>query len=410
MNTLIGGVILLILAGINSRVGGSFWYPPALFAALWSVVLLALACSADAFFPISGGTLGVYVLGACAMSVGGAVALFVSAEMWPVQPTRRQWTCRRSVLTGSLILLTALLPLLWYRITQLSAVSGAGSFWVGVRLQTARADVGVGIFEYPILLSTITAWVTFLEHRYRRTSRAQAVMAIALSLAYHLATASRLGALVLIAGLVGIALLHSGHILKPILAGCLAGVAVFVTVALALNKATDSSNREATTASLARSFQLYTLGGVVAFDNVVAGMAPPNSPGRTFRVLYVLANAAGYDVQVPELTSQYAYTPTPTNVYTMYYPYFTDFGPTGVAVLLSFLGWLFTRVYLGARRGCLPFIVGYGLVFSYIVLSAADEYVFSLVSMNVWILLFVFVLYKHTPVALAPQVMDAIDS
>src|ERR1700720_4006297 len=75
MNAIIGAVCLAVLSGINYRVSGSFRYPPALFAGWWALLLAALASSGKSFYPISGSTIAIYIIGPCAMSLGGVIGL-----------------------------------------------------------------------------------------------------------------------------------------------------------------------------------------------------------------------------------------------------------------------------------------------------------------------------------------------
>jgi oligosaccharide repeat unit polymerase len=399
-NSLIGAVILAILGWVNLCFGGNVRYPPALFSFWWAVLLAALWCSRDAFLPISGSTLAIYILGPCAMTVGGLIAVVWSARASGDTFKARKWECREGLLTASTVLLALAFPALWYRIGELSAMSGVRDFWVGVRLQTMhpdRAGDTLGIFEYLIFFSTMLALAAFENSQVRNRGSLRALAAVVLSLLYHLVTASRLGALMLIAGLVGIALLHKRRMATPLLSGAVAVIPVFVTVAVALNKGTErGGDIQSNTVSLARSFQLYALGGLVAFDAAAEGKIAPDNHGRTYRSLYAVARAAGYDIDVPALPSEYTYTPTPTNVYTMYYPYLVDFGRMGVVVLLGGFGALFSYVYFAARSVAGPFTVAYALMFAYLLLSSADEYVFSLASMNCQALLYLLLLYRRS--------------
>src|SRR5437868_964940 len=199
MNALIGAVCLAVLSIINCCVGGSVRYPPALFAGWWSLLLIALACSGKTFLPISLFTLVIYIIGPCAMSLGGLVALLSGGRRVSAR-SPGHWECRGRILTASLVLLIVLLPALWSRIQQLSAASGVRNFWIGVRLQTMQSDNTLGVFDDLIFFSTITACVAFLEQQRRGVGRLRAVVAIILGVLYHLATASRLGALILIGG------------------------------------------------------------------------------------------------------------------------------------------------------------------------------------------------------------------
>ena len=400
MSALIGAVCLAILAVINVRVSGSLRYPPALFAGWWALLLAGLACSGDAFFPISARTLAVYIFGPCVMSLGGAAALFSSGRRIPGQAPRKSWECRQGLLTGAVVLLAALFPALWYRIRDIGAASGVRDFWVGVRLQTMQegsAGASLGVFDYLIFFSTVVALVAVQDCLRRRTGRLRATAAVMLGLAWHLVTASRLGALVLIAGVVGIALVESRSVVRPLAAGALAAAMVFAAVALALNKGGGPGGSVSDRAgALTRSFQLYALGGLVAFQSALEGSTiPAGSEGRTYRVLFVAARAAGRDVELPQLVSQYANTPSPTNVYTFYYPYLTDFGKLGMALPVFVAGWLFSWIYMGAARGAGLFVAAYGIVFGYIVLSSADEYLFSLLSMNCQAVVHLLLLYRR---------------
>src|SRR5438105_2491682 len=109
MNALIGAVCLAVLSIINCCVGGSVRYPPALFAGWWSLLLVALACSGKTFLPLSSFTLVIYIIGPCAMSLGGLVVLVSWGRSFS-GGCRGSWECRSRVLTAALVLLTMLLP------------------------------------------------------------------------------------------------------------------------------------------------------------------------------------------------------------------------------------------------------------------------------------------------------------
>jgi oligosaccharide repeat unit polymerase len=399
-NSLLGALALAMLGWVNFWFGGSVRYPPALFSFWWALLLAALWCSGDAFLPISASTVAIYMLGPCAMTAGGVIAAVWSGRESGHTFKVRKWECREGVLTTSTVLLAFAFPVFWYRIGELSAMSGVRDFWVGVRLQTMHPDRSgntLGIFEYLIFFSTMLALAAFENSQVRNRGWLRALAAVILSLLYHLVTASRLGALMLIAGLVGIAVLHNRRIVTPLLIGAVAVIPVFVSVAVALNKGTErGGDIQSNTVSLARSFQLYALGGLVAFDAAADGRIAQENRGRTYRSLYTVVRAAGYDIDVPALPSEYTYTPTPTNVYTLYYPYLLDFGRMGVVILLCGFGALFSHVYFSARSAAGPFTVAYALMFAYVLLSSADEYLFSLASMNCQAALYLLLLYRRS--------------
>lgn len=405
-NSVAGAVLLAILGWVNYRVSGTLRYPAALFSCWWSLVLLAVGVSGNAFYPISEATLAVYIIGPLAMSAGGLMVLALNSReaKGPVVA----WECRDGLLTAAIVILALAFPMLWWRISELSASSGVRDFWVGVRYQTMRperAGNSMGLYQYLIFFSTIGALVAFEDAQRRKRHAGRAAVAVMMSLTYHLVTASRLGALIVTAGLAGIALLHSRRIVMTVLASGLAAAFVFTSVALALKKSGGGGgDLVAEVGAVAQSFRLYALGGVVAFDNVVEGRTVSNAEGRTYRVVYAAARALGYEVDVPPLVSQYSDTPVQTNVYTIYYPYLVDWGKAGVAVLFFGFGALFGSVFLQARNAPGPFSVVYGLVFAYLLLSSADEYFFSLLSMNLQAVGYLLLLYRRG----RPKVLNAV--
>ena len=90
----------------------------------------------------------------------------------------------------------------------------------------------------------------------------------------------------------------------------------------------------------------------------------PIDTGLTFRFFAVLANVFGANIHVPQFSRPETDTPIPTNVYTIYFPYYSDFGILGVMVIMLTLGGMATLVYLAARRGHPPSVILYGLLLS----------------------------------------------
>ena len=75
--TFLVGILLAILAWLNRKVGGTFLYPPAIFAAVWAALLLLLAASGATFNPLSYEVLAFYLGAAVAFSIGGLLGLSI---------------------------------------------------------------------------------------------------------------------------------------------------------------------------------------------------------------------------------------------------------------------------------------------------------------------------------------------
>src|SRR5207247_643534 len=72
-----------------------------------------------------------------------------------------------------------------------------------------------------------------------------------------------------------------------------------------------------------------------------------------------------------------------TNVYSIYFAYYPDYGLAGASIIMLVLGAILTRVYQKAIRGNPRALVLYASVFSGILLSGFSEY--FLLTINFWV-------------------------
>lgn len=387
-----GAILLAALAAINRCIAGSWLYPPALYSAYWSGLLFALYASGDAFYPISLTTVMLLFLGKLAFSLGGLLVLFsLGRRSWSrlPNPDPRRKIIVRHILDTGLLLLLAALPFYWALLQNASEKSGMDDFWVGVRYQTADATDGneFGLFARVRYFSTVLALIALNEFDGKR-QRWRPVALILVSMIYLVFSMGRFDAVMLIFSLLGVYWIRSNRInaRSALLVGVLVLV-LFVTVGVVLEKggsttATFSENL----LLMYQNIQLYALGGIVAFDRYVAGVVPIET-GLTFRFFTALAKVFNANIHVPSLTQAWTNTPTPTNVYTDYFPYYSDFGSLGVMVIMFALGGTATLVYLAARRGHPLSVILYGHLFACLFLTNFS-YPF-LTSLSTWLQLIV---------------------
>ncbi len=79
-------VAFLALTLANRVIGRSMLYPPAVFTAAWTGYLSWLALLGDRFFPLSAETLGIFLAGAVALSLGGLATSLLKRQGRPVSP------------------------------------------------------------------------------------------------------------------------------------------------------------------------------------------------------------------------------------------------------------------------------------------------------------------------------------
>jgi oligosaccharide repeat unit polymerase len=225
-----------------------------------------------------------------------------------------------------------------------------------------------------IPIYTIFALVAYFEHDGSKSWRWRAWAWIAVALLYQLLSTAQSGVMLLMVGLVAVTWVKRRRAPLRFLVLCIFGfVTVFIANQIILHKggaSTDLSISENAPALL-EGFANYGVGGLVGFDAVVSNPLSVKNTWKLYKFFVDAANKLGADY--PELPQNLQYTPISpklaTNVYTIYFPYYDDFGLLGVAALSFLIGAVSTVVYCLAVRlrplGVILFCTAlYGIVMS----------------------------------------------
>lgn len=124
----------------------------------------------------------------------------------------------------------------------------------------------------------------------------------------------------------------------------ISGVVCFLLLCIAIQTVRSSDTDEVDNAGFISG---YILSGSIAFDNYNPDKQPSHI--NTLRFFYALTNRLGLsEIEAPPTILPYQSVSTGdsiTNVYTMLYPYYTDYGIIGICVFACFLGLLFGFVF-----------------------------------------------------------------
>ena len=374
MVTILAIMCLVMFAGISHRIEWSPVYPPFAMAACWAAFLCFHACSRSLLFPIHEETLFFYVVGALAFCVAGLFAHFFYR---PKQVAAQYSQARvKNVLSVFLLVLYVAFPFYVRFVTGLVDDVASGSFWVILRQQLIEEHTetlsGFSLMDNMVVLADITVLIAWY---HRDTEKWRAWAAFVIFLAYNLLTAGRSGFVFVLVSLFTIEVLRQRRIpWRPLLVLGLVFVVAFFGLAILVKKAGASA--EASFADnvpvLVEGFQLYTVGALVAFDNLYqhpSAIPPTQNIDRNFRII---ANKLGFRTEVPYLHAEYS-TVGPsgidTNVYTIYFSYFPQLGTLGSVAMMSMLGagltWAYSKAAVGGPRAVIMFaILFYGIPMS----------------------------------------------
>ncbi len=184
--------------------------------------------------------------------------------------------------------------------------------------------------------------------------------------------------------------------MKPILTGSLAFLICFAIPAVLLGKGGSlGAGLTENLAGVLNSLQVYTLGGLVAFDSVVNfSFTFTDAYIPTLRFFYKIANLFGANIYIPVVNMQNVLTPQPTNVYTIYSSYFLDFGWGGIVIIPFALGLLSVLIYKQAIKHNPEGIVLYGILLGSLVVSCANEAFLTALSSWLQAIVIMILLYK----------------
>lgn len=89
----------------------------------------------------------------------------------------------------------------------------------------------------------------------------------------------------------------------------------------------------------------YILSPIPAFDYMADKITITYDGSNTFRFFFALVKSFGADVTVQNTVQDFVLIPTPTNVFTIFWQYYKDFGYFGIFIFGIFNGFIYGYVY-----------------------------------------------------------------
>lgn len=328
-------VIMLFLLGLSYFTSNrNIFSPGVLTAAIWSFCMLSFALLPHPLPPLQRQCLlGVGLWGSC-FTVS---ALFMQSFRYTPVKTTSSVAVRDLYFWISLLCIPLLL-----RFAYLAITTGSGG-GIAYRLRDAAVN-GLNGSNEPYSPFYYGLWVaTYLLYLkdISKDKWFRALVMGGLVLAFGVATMSK--TLILNFGIMTLFVLFWRKIIstKHILIGLavLIVLLVFIQV-LRYNLAVDEKN-------MSSMFELYILRNFNAFDTLKACSAE-HFGEHVFRLYYAVTYKFGLSPVAPiNPILPWVHYPVSTNTYTVLYPFFLDFGFTGIvvfAILLgSGIGWLYSH-------------------------------------------------------------------
>ncbi|MBR3087513.1 MAG: oligosaccharide repeat unit polymerase [Prevotella sp.] len=237
-------------------------------------------------------------------------------------------------------------PLYLYKIMQVVMMFDSSDMLNNIRMLAVYGDENYGFLNYSYVLNQVLLVVGLW--RYPKVPLWQLITIIIASLMSAFAIMEKGMLFFLFAGVLFV--LYEKRVIKmrSILISSAVLILVFFLFTTARSYREDADPNEDLT--FLDFFAIYVLSPAVAFEYVEEDLTPQLG-SHTFQTIYMFLNRFGGDYEVNAKIQEFVWVPLPTNVYTVFQPFFEDFKYKGVALFAMFYGVFSGLAYRMARNG-----------------------------------------------------------
>jgi oligosaccharide repeat unit polymerase len=356
-------------------------YPPVILGLVWAVVFLVYFIFRAELYPMRIVTGLMIIIGVIAFSLGGALIGWMEGNQPKI--TRQINKTETLINADWIIWVSAIgLPFLIFKLWKIGDAGSTDNLFMNIRIAMSAEDVDGAAYQLGILnyLSSFAIFgAGFHALGVVKSSRIKVVSIFMLALMYAFLSTGRTYTLFLfclIAG--GFAISGKVELKKLILIGTSGFILMFSIIAFILNKGIGLGNNPLVELSLA--MKEYFLGGVTGLNDYLASPHPLDMGSNSFRTIAVIVSKFDDQVVVPRLVKEFRNAPLWTNVYTVFRPYFQDFGWTGVIISQVVFGAIHSLAFYRALEGKSIWVYLYGLLLYPLVMQFFQDQYFSLLS------------------------------
>lgn len=276
---------------------------------------------------------------------------------------------------------------------------GYGSYYDGLRSYlNAHRGGSFGVASYVLNFSFAGTAYLFLYAR-RLQATPWLLPSIALSFGFALLSTGRTYLVLLGCIMIAVAMPAGRRqrlalgLAAPLMGGLLLVLATLMSGRL------DITSVDSLLVSLAQSnLKRYALTAVGALDILVNSDLPAMGGSMTFRTPLAVLRVLGVQVAVPELLQPHVtFAGFVVNIYTVFSPYYRDFGLFGVGLFMTILGSLHGWVFRQLKTGLPIFVVANALLFYALLMQFFQDQYFSLMSQWMQILGWTYLFNKLQP-------------
>jgi len=271
------------------------------------------------------------------------------------------------------------LPFFLLKVYEISNMGISSNWMTAMRLVTVGAVKKVDMEETSPFYVIIWFVSYLIElYNYSKENRKRVFVLLAIYLFFAFATMSKTNFLTLFFGSAFI--LYTKKIFK--LKHLIIGIAGLIIIFLAIQSLRTTS-KENKNHYVHDMITLYILSPDAAFETI----KPASSyyyGENVFRSYYALKYKLGYSRDKPiKIILEFVNVGVFTNTYTILYPFYKDFGITGVLIWGIVLGLFMGYIYSNGESGNLMLMLFYSFIIPQIIMQFAGEFFLTNISLNI---------------------------
>lgn len=389
--------------------------PGVAHGALWLLISMGYAFVLGDLSIVSTRTLLVLTIGVAAFSTGIHIGTRLTGRDWqPRESSGKQFPVPMLIVLVSAIGLAMMLnKASEYAMVHFESFNGMdlpigqarplfggyGSWYDGLRAHlNAHRGGSFGAAGY-VLNFSFAGTAYLLLHTRRLGATPWLVPSIALSLGFSILSTGRTYLVLL--GCIVIAVVMPASRRQRLVLGLAAPLVggLLLILATLMSGRLDITSVDSLLVSLEQSnLKRYALTAVGALDILVNSDLPATAGSMTFRTPFAVLRFLGVQVAVPEmLQPNVTFAGFVVNIYTVFSPYYRDFGLLGVGLFMATLGSLHGWVFRQLKSGLPIFVVANALLFYALLMQFFQDQYFSLMSQWVQILGWTYLFVKLQP-------------
>ena len=330
-------VMGLLVAGFLAFKVGDVFAPWTITLLVWLAMLLLFQVQGDLLYPLGDQFLTCLLLWVPILVCTSLATYYLLPEAppdgdpTPLMARRPAWN---GVFFNFLYVISMVItPLYLYQIMKVVMMFDLSDMLWNLRILAVYGEESYGFLNYSYVLNQVLLVVAFWE--YPRVPMWKVLTIVLASIMSAFAIMEKGMLFFLLSSLLYVLYAKRVIRMRSMVLSVLSVVLVFFLINMARDYREDADPNDAMT--FLDFFGIYVMSPAVAFEQVQEDLTPQWG-SHTFQTIYLFLARWGGDYEVNKKLQEFVWVPLPTNVYTIFQPFFEDFKYKGVAFFAFFYG------------------------------------------------------------------------